>query len=129
MLRPRMWRICLVVEVVDALAFQQDLPAGDAARRLQQADDGRAGERLARAGLADHAQDLAGRDVEGDVVERAQRAAAAGKFDDEVLDLRAEAHGSDAQSAQARVERIAQPVAQQVHAQRDQHQHQRRGTR
>jgi hypothetical protein len=37
--------------------------------------------------------DFAGRDLEGDVVEGAQRAAARGKFDDEVLDLE-QAHRS-----------------------------------
>jgi hypothetical protein len=73
----------LVRQVVDALAFEQDLAAGHAARRLQQADDGGAGERLARARFAHHAQDLARRDVEGDVVQRAQGAAAV-EFDDEV---------------------------------------------
>src|SRR6218665_1325281 len=38
-----------LAELVDALALQQDLARDDAARRLQQADDGRAGERLAGA--------------------------------------------------------------------------------
>jgi hypothetical protein len=82
-----MWRICSSAEVVDALAFQQDLPAGHAAGRLQQADDGRAGERLARARFAHHAQDLARRDGEGNVVQRAQGAAAAREFDHEVFDF------------------------------------------
>ena len=54
----------LVRQVVDALAFQQDLARRHAPGRLEQADDGGAGERLARTGFADDAQDLAGRDVE-----------------------------------------------------------------
>ena len=53
-----------------------DLAAGDAAGRLDQPDDGGAGEGLAGAGFADHAQHLAAGDVEGDAVERPQRAAA-----------------------------------------------------
>ena len=43
---------------------EPDLAAGDAAGRLEQADDRGAGQRLAGAGFADHAQHLAGRDVE-----------------------------------------------------------------
>ncbi len=77
----------LVAQVVDALPLQQDLAAGDAARRLQQADDRGAGERLAGARFAHHAEDLARCDLERDVVQRAQRAAPAREFDDEVLDL------------------------------------------
>ena len=45
-------------------------PAGDAARRLEQADDRHAGERLAGARFADHAEHLARRDRERDVVDR-----------------------------------------------------------
>jgi hypothetical protein len=74
-------------EVVDALALQPDLAAGHAARRLEQADDGRARERLAGARLAHHAEDFSRRDVEGNPVERAQRASAVRKLDDEVFDL------------------------------------------
>ncbi len=77
----------LVRQMVDALALQQDLAAGHAPGRLQQADDGRAGERLAGARLAHHAQDLARCNGEGNVVQRAQRAAPAGEFDDQVLDF------------------------------------------
>jgi hypothetical protein len=57
------------------------LAAGDAAGRIDQADDGRAGHRLAGAGFADHAQHLALGDVEGDASMRAQRAAPGGEFD------------------------------------------------
>ena len=67
-------------QLVDGLAVEQDLAAGDAPGRLQQADDGRAGERLARARLAHHAEHLAARDVEGDVVERQQGAAPRGEL-------------------------------------------------
>ncbi len=77
----------LVREVVDALSGQTDLAAGDAPRRFEQADDGRAGERLAGAGFADHAEHLARRDVEGDVVQREQRAAARWELDAQVPDL------------------------------------------
>ena len=56
--------------VVDALAAQPHLAADDAPRRLEQADHGGAGQRLAGARLAHHAQHLAGGDVEGDAVHR-----------------------------------------------------------
>ena len=71
-------------QVVDALAGQPDFAAGDPAGRLQQADDGRAGERLASARLAHHAQDLAGCDVERHIVQRQQGAAAGRKFHPQV---------------------------------------------
>src|SRR5690606_41155985 len=77
----------LVRQVVDAQSFEQHLARGDAPGRLEQADDGRTGERFARTGFTHHTQDLARCDVERDVVERAQRAAARGELDDEVLDL------------------------------------------
>ena len=63
---PRMLPHLLGRQIVDALAVEQDLAAGDAAGRLEQADDRRAGDRFAGAGFADHAQHLARRDVEGD---------------------------------------------------------------
>ncbi len=46
-------------QVVDALAVEADLAAGDAARAFQQADDGGAGQRLAGAGFADDAENFA----------------------------------------------------------------------
>ena len=85
--RPRILRISLVRQVVDAAAVEADLAAADAPGRIEQADDRRAGERLAGARLADHAEDLARRDLEGDVVERDQRAAPPGEFDAQVRDL------------------------------------------
>ena len=60
----------LVRQVVDAPAGEPDLAAGDATGRVDEPDDRRAGERLAGAGFADHAQHLARRDVERDVVDR-----------------------------------------------------------
>ena len=67
---------------------QQDLAAGDAAGRLDQADDGGAGHRLAGAGLADDAEHLARRDVERDVVDRDQRAAPRRELDAQVVGRR-----------------------------------------
>src|SRR5690606_28611888 len=81
-------------EIVDAAPRQQDLAAGDAARRLQQADDRRAGQRLAGPRLADHAQHLAGRDRERDVVEREQGAAAGGELHAQVADFEKSRHCS-----------------------------------
>ena len=77
----------LVGQVVDALAGEPDLAAGDAPGRVEQADDRRAGERLAGTRLADDAEHLAGRDRERDVVERQQRAAARRELDAQVADF------------------------------------------
>ena len=77
----------LVGQVVDAPSFEPDLARGDAAGRLEQADDGVAGERLAGARFAHHAQNLAGGDVERHVVDRQQGAAPRRELDAQVLDL------------------------------------------
>ena len=63
------------------------IAAGDAARRFQETDDGVAGQRLASARFAHHAQHLAGRDVEGDIVDREQGAAPRRELDAQVLHL------------------------------------------
>ena len=54
---------------VDALAGEPHLAAGNASGRLDQPDDGGAGHRLAGPGFADHAQHLARRYVEREVVD------------------------------------------------------------
>src|SRR3546814_5628627 len=56
----------LVRQVVDAAAVEADLAAGNAAGGVQESDHSRAGQRLAGAGLADHAQHLALADLKGD---------------------------------------------------------------
>src|SRR5947209_8635228 len=63
--------------------------AGDAARRVDQPDHGGAGHRLAGAGFAHHAKDLALVDVERDPVERLQNSTTGGELDREV------AHGKN----------------------------------
>src|SRR5690606_37456539 len=73
-------------QVVDAPALQMDLAAGDVAGRLDQADDGGAGHRLAGAGLADHAEDFARHDVEGNVVHRREQPPPQRELDHEVAD-------------------------------------------
>ena len=65
----------VLAQPVDAPAGEQHFAAGDAAGRLEQADHRHAGERLAGAGLADHAEHLAGCDRERDIVDGDQRAA------------------------------------------------------
>ena len=77
----------VVVQVVNALAFEQNLPPGHTARWLQQTNDRRARERLARTRLAHHAQNFTGGDVERNIVQRTQRAVAAGEFHHQVFDL------------------------------------------
>ena len=68
-------------QVVDALPAQQHLASGDPPRRLDQADHRRAGDRLAGAGFADHAENFARRDVERHAVDRREGAAAGRKLD------------------------------------------------
>src|SRR5437016_2495886 len=77
----------LVRQVVDAPAFEAHLAGGDAPRRLEQADDREPGDRLARAGLADDAEDFARCNGKRDVIQRGERAAPRRKFDFEVDDL------------------------------------------
>ena len=117
MRRPRMCAHSRRRQVVDALAVEPDFAAGDAAGRIEKADDGEPGERFAGAGFADDAEDLARRDVEGDAVERAQRAASGREFD--AADREPKAAG---RSFQPRVQRVAQPVAEQVDRQHQQRQ-------
>ena len=89
-------------------------PAGDAARRLEQADDRGAGERFAGARFADHAEHLARRDVEGDVVDAPRSVPRrVGNSTRRCLDFEQRAVASPS-SAQLRVQRVAQPVAEQV---------------
>ncbi|KAG1255749.1 hypothetical protein G6F68_010119 [Rhizopus microsporus] len=61
----------LVGQVVDAAARQQDLACGNAPGRLQQADDGRAGQRFAGTRFPHHAQDFARLDGKGHIVQGA----------------------------------------------------------
>ena len=65
---------------------EQDLAAGDAAGRIDQADHREPGDGFAGAGFADHAEHFALGDVEGDAVDRAQRAAAGGELDLKIAD-------------------------------------------
>src|SRR5918999_855274 len=64
-----------VRQLVDAPAFEPHLAAGDASGRLEQPDDGEAGNRFAGARLADDAEHLARCDGKGDIVNCGQRAA------------------------------------------------------
>ena len=78
---PRMRRISSGGRLSIRMPDRQDLAAGDAAGRIDQADHGQAGDGLAGAGFADHAQHLALGDVERDAVDGAQRAAAGDELD------------------------------------------------
>src|SRR3984893_1691012 len=73
-------------QVIDALAGEQDAAGGDAAGRVDQADDGGAGDRLAGAGLADDSEPLARADLEGYIVDRDQRRAPRRELDAQMLD-------------------------------------------
>src|SRR5690242_10169193 len=74
-------------QIVDAAAFETNFSCGDAAGRLQQTDDRRARERLARARFADHAEHFAGRYVERNIVERGERPASGWKGDAQMAHL------------------------------------------
>ena len=86
---PRIRRISSGGRLSIRMPDETDLAAGDAAGRIDQADDRKAGDGFSGAGFADHAQHLALGDVEGNAVDRAQHAAAGGEFDLEV------AHGEN----------------------------------
>ena len=106
----------LVRQVVDALAVEADLAAGDAAGRLQQADDGAPVSDLP-APDSPTTPSTSPASMANETSSSARSDAAAGReFDGQVLDGRA------APSAQPRVQRVAQPVAQQVDRQHHQHQ-------
>ena len=85
---PRMWRISSCPRWSIRWPSSTILARGHAARGFEQADDGRTRERLARAGLAHHAQDLAEGNGKRNIVQRAQGTATARKFDNEVLTSR-----------------------------------------
>ncbi len=74
-------------QIVDPLPVEQDTPAGDVPRRLEEADDRGAGQRLAGARFADDAQHLALGDIEADAVDRRHGAAPCREGDAEILDL------------------------------------------
>ncbi len=82
--RPRTLRISSYGRLSMRRPSKRISPRADPPGRIEQADDRGAGERLAGARFADHAEDLARRDREGDVVERDQRAAPPGEFDAKV---------------------------------------------
>ena len=73
--------------VEDPLGTLIALPGCDAPGGLQQADDGRAGERFACAGFAHHAQNFSWCDVKGNAVQCTQGAMAVGEFHHQVVDL------------------------------------------
>src|SRR6185295_11684158 len=68
-------------------SFQPHFARGDASRRVEQADHRHAGDRLAGAGFAHHAEHLARRNGEGDVIDRGQVSAPGRKLHLEVIDL------------------------------------------
>src|SRR6185437_59535 len=73
-------------EVVDALAGKHDTACRDAPRPVDEADDGGAGHRFAGAGFADHAQHLAGADLERHIVDRDKLGPPCREFDAQMFD-------------------------------------------
>jgi len=76
-------------QIVDPRPRQVDLAAGNAAGRIDQADDREAGDGFSGAGLADHAQNFPLGDVEGNPVDGAQPATAGDELHPEI------AHGEN----------------------------------
>ena len=74
-------------QAVETPAFRHALTPGHPTRRLQQADDGCAGQRLACARFTHHAQDLTRCNREADMVQRTQHATARGEFHHQVAHL------------------------------------------
>ena len=66
---------CLGRERVDAGPVEVDGTAGDTAGGIEQADNGRAGQRFASARFPHDAEDLSRHHVNGDAIERDQRPA------------------------------------------------------
>jgi hypothetical protein len=72
----------------DILAFEQDLPRGGRQLALgQEAHDGMGGDRLARAGFAHQAQDLARRDGDAHLLDGVRAIGAPGQRHGEPADL------------------------------------------
>jgi hypothetical protein len=82
-------------QVIDTLAAELDPAAGDSTRRIQEADNSVAGHGLAGAGFADHAQNLAGLEVEADIVDSNQRSLARRELDRQVFDVQKWPVGGD----------------------------------
>ena len=84
--RPRTRRIASYGQIVDAAPGKADFAATDAPGRIDEPDDRGTGQRLAGARLADHAQDLARRERERDVVHRDERAVPRRELDAQPVD-------------------------------------------
>ena len=91
-------------------------PADDAARRIDEAEDREAGDRLARAGFADQPEDFAARDLEADAVHRLDDALLGEEMRVEVFDLRVGPFIALSSALQPRVQHFAQAVADDVDA-------------
>src|SRR5205814_6274638 len=73
-------------QVIDAPSAKPDFPRTDPSGRIDQADDGRAGERLARPGFADDAEHFARRNRQRYAIYRNQRSLTRWKLDAQILD-------------------------------------------
>jgi len=80
-------RLLLARAARGAMPVEQHLAGGDAAGRVDDLQDRACRDALAAAALADHAERLAGPELEADVVDRAKGAVAGRELGDEPLDL------------------------------------------
>ncbi len=113
-------------ELEQVLALEQDLAAGDLARRpVDQVQDRRGRDRFPRAALAQDGQGLAAVEMPADALDGIHNAARGVEADGEVADLEQMLSHSSCALASSRqrcdrVEGQAQPVRQQVQGQRGQ---------
>ena len=77
----------LIRQIVNALALQVDLSAGNAPRRLQQADDGRACQRFTRTRFTHYPQNFSGCNVKRNTVQSTQSAPAVRELDDQIFNF------------------------------------------
>jgi len=104
---PRTWTHLLRRQVVDARPPQKNLTLTDASGRLEQTNDGGAGQRLTGTGLAHQAKNFPRFNAEADLIQGLEHRTSLRKLDTEVADFE-QCHGVS--SLQPGIERIAQPI-------------------
>ena len=125
---PRISRIARLVERQQVGALEADRARDPAGRLRDQAQDRIGGDGLAAAALADHRQRLAFADLERDAVDRAVDAVRRAEVGLQILDF--EQRHALQPLGEARIERVAHAVAEQVHGEhRDRQEHGRERTR
>ncbi|EEC12647.1 hypothetical protein IscW_ISCW009209 [Ixodes scapularis] len=76
----------VLVQIVDALAFQQDLTAADATGGIEQTNNGGTRQGFAGTGLPHHSQHFTGGDGKGHMIQGLEHTTPGREFDTQVLD-------------------------------------------